>query len=173
MSMENHKNTFAAQLQQSVLVQRWRALAPREQLSLGLLGGFLLLVLLYLALWQPVQRQLQQARQSFAEQRELHAYLQSHAELARGLSATPVRMVEPERLQGLVTSSAGVQGLSIERVDGDGGGMLQVNLQAAPFAQLLRWFAVLQEQGVEIAEAGLERSDDNQVVARLSLRVAR
>lgn len=171
MSMENHKGTFALQMQQSVLLQRWRALAPREQLSLTLLGSFLLLVLLYLTLWQPAQRHLQQARESFVEQRELHAYLLGHAALARSLSAAPVRAVEPERLQGLVTSSAAVQGLSIERLDGDGGGMLQVNLQAAPFAQLLRWFTVLQEQGVEIAEAGLERTDDNQVLARLSLRV--
>ena len=44
--------------------------------------------------------------------------------------------------------------------------------QTAPFAQLLRWFAALQEQGVQIAEAGLDRAEANQVVARLSLRVA-
>jgi general secretion pathway protein M len=37
---------------------------------------------------------------------------------------------------------------------------------------LLRWFSVLQEQGVQIAEAGLDRSEANQVAARLSVRVA-
>lgn len=171
--MRQYKDTFARQLQQSVLLQRWKVLAPREQLSLTLLAAFLLLVLLYLTLWQPVQRQLQQARQSFMEQRDLHAYLQSQASLARSLSGIAVRTLEPERLQGVVTSSAGTQGLSIERLDGDGNGALQVNLQAAPFAQLLRWFAVLHEQGVEIAEAGLERADDNRIVARLSLRAVR
>ncbi|MVW77265.1 general secretion pathway protein GspM [Pseudomonas sp. R-22-3w-18] len=170
--MSQMTKDWRGQLEQSQLLQRWRALAAREQMALAALGLFLALVLLYLGIWQPAQRQLLEARQAFAEQRELHAYLQAHADLARGLSASPQQRVEPERLQGLVTSSAQQQGLSIERLDGDGAGMLQVNLQAAPFAQLLRWFAVLQEQGVEIAEAGLERSDDNRVLARLSLRVA-
>jgi len=165
--MKNLNDTLGQPLR-----QYWQGLPPRDRLALGGLGAFLALVLLYLLLWQPAQRQLEQARQAFAEQRELHAYLQGRAPLARGLSASPQQRVEPERLQGLVTSSAQQQGLSIERLDGDGVGMLQVNLQAAPFAQLLRWFAVLQEQGVEIAEAGLERSDDNRVLARLSLRVA-
>ena len=60
--------------------------------------------------------------------------------------------------------------LTIERLDNAGDGALQLNLQPAPFAQLLRWFTVLQEQGVQIAEAGLDRADGNKVAARLSLR---
>src|SRR3990167_3210198 len=114
MSMVPQGKGFTAQLDNSLLLQRWRALAPREQFSLGSLGAFLLLVLLYLTLWQPTQ----------------------------------------------------------ERLDNSGDGALQLNLQPAPFAQLLRWFTVLQEQGVQIAEAGLDRAEDNKVAARLSLRVA-
>ncbi len=59
------------QLDNSMLLQRWRALAPREQLALASLGGFLLLVLLYLALWQPAQQRLLAARAAFETQREL------------------------------------------------------------------------------------------------------
>ncbi|TIH09240.1 type II secretion system protein M [Pseudomonas leptonychotis] len=172
MSMSQASKGFTAQLENSLLLQRWRTLAPREQLSLASLGGFLLLVLLYLALWQPAQQRLLAARAAFETQRELNAYLHSQAPLARNLASTPQSRVEPARLQGLVTASATTQGLTIERLDSDGEGVLQVSVQAAPFAQLLRWFAALQEQGVQIAEAGLDRSGDNQVAARLSLRVA-
>jgi len=163
---------FTAQLDNSLLLQRWRALAPREQFSLGGLGAFLLLVLLYLTLWQPTQERLAAARNAFEKQRELNAYLHSQAPAARNLASTPQQAIDPERLQGMVTASAAIQGLTIERLDNSGDGAVQLNLQPAPFAQLLRWFTVLQEQGVQIAEAGLDRAEDNKVAARLSLRVA-
>lgn len=170
--MSQANKGFTAQLDNSVMLQRWRALAPREQLSLASLAGFLLLVLLYLTLWQPAQQRLLAARAAFETQRELNAYLHSQAPLARSLVSAPQTNVDPARLQGLVTASATTQGLTIERLDSDGEGVLQVSVQAAPFAQLLRWFAALQEQGVQIAEAGLDRGGDNLVAARLSLRVA-
>ncbi|MFZ3153551.1 type II secretion system protein M [Pseudomonas sp.] len=160
------------QLDNSLLLQRWRALAPREQFSLGSLAAFLLLVLLYLTLWQPAQERLAAARSAFAAQRELNAYLHSQAPAARNLASTPQQAIDPERLQGMVTATAATQGLTIERLDNAGDGAVQLNLQPAPFAQLLRWFTVLQEQGVQIAEAGLDRAEDNKVAARLSLRVA-
>jgi general secretion pathway protein M len=136
------------------------------------LALFVLLVLLYLTLWQPAQQRLANARSAFETQRELHAYLQSRAPLARSLASRPQVSVEPARLQGLVTASAGAQGLSIERLDSDSEGALQVSVQPAPFAQLLRWIAALEAQGVQIAEAGLDRAEDSKVAARLSLRVA-
>lgn len=163
---------FTVQLERSQLVQRWRALAPRDRLSLTCLALFVLLVLLYLTLWQPAQQRLANARSAFETQRELHAYLQSRAPLARSLASRPQVSIEPARLQGLVTASAGGQGLTIERLDSDSDGALQVSVQPAPFAQLLRWFAALEAQGVQIAEAGLDRAEDSKVAARLSLRVA-
>lgn len=171
--MDKLNDGWRAQIEQSLLLQRWRALAPREQLSLTLLAAFLGLVLLYVALWQPAQQRMLSARTAFETQRDLYAYLHSHAPLARSLSGTTVRAVEPERLQGVVTSSVGAQGLSIERLESEGDGALQVNLQAAPFSRLLHWFTLLQEQGVDIVELALERTEDSQVVARLSLRAAR
>jgi len=166
------KNPFAAQMENSHLLQRWRALAARDRLSLSLLAGFLLLVILYLTLWQPAQQKLEAARGAFEQQRALFAYLQTKEPLARSLASKPQAELDPARLQGLVTASAAEQGLAIERMDSDGDGSVQVSLQPAPFAQLLRWFAALEEQGVQIAEAGLDRGEENRVAARLTLRVA-
>ena len=172
MNMLSQNTGFTAQLESSLLAQRWRALAPRERLSLASLAGFLVLVLLYVMLWQPTQQRLLAARASFEAQRELNVYLHSQAPAARTLASAPQASVDPARLQGLVTATAAEQGLSIERLDNAGDGALQLNLQPAPFAQLLRWFTVLQAQGVQIADAGLDRAADNQVAARLSLKVA-
>lgn len=171
-SLSDLKSPLAAQLENSVLLQRWRALAPRERLALSLLALFLLLLVLYLLVWQPARQGVVAARAAFAEQRALHAYLQAQAPLARSLASKPQVELDPARLQGLVTASAGEQGLAVERLDSDSDGSLQVSLQPAPFAQLLRWFAALEQQGVRIAEAGLDRDEDNRVAARLTLRVA-
>lgn len=169
--MLNHGKGFTAQLDNSQLLRRWQTLARREQLALGSLGAFLLVVLLYLMLWQPTQTRLIAARHAFEAQRELNAYLHRQAPAARNLLSTPSQVIDPVRLQGMVTATAATQGLTIERLDNAGDGALQLNLQPAPFSQLLNWFTVLQEQGVQIVEAGLDRAEDNKVAARLSLRV--
>ncbi|CAD5109765.1 type II secretion system protein M [Zestomonas carbonaria] len=161
---------LAVRLEQSPWFQRWRALAPRDRLALAVLGGFLLLVLLYLLLWRPVEQQRDAARRYFEQQRELNVYLQAWAPLARGARERPQTSVDPARLQGLVTASAAEHGLAVERLDGEGEGGVQVSLQAAPFARLLGWFAALEGQGVRIDEAGLDRTGEGLVAARLTLR---
>ncbi|MCG4453611.1 type II secretion system protein M [Pseudomonas sp. MMS21-TM103] len=162
----------AAQLQGSLVLQRWRALQARERLALGLLALFVLLALLYLMLWQPARQGVSAARSAFEQERALHAYLQAQAPLARSLMSKPQVSLDPARLQGLVTASAAEQGLVIERLDSDSDGSLQVSVQSAPFDQLLRWFSRLEQQGVRIVEAGLDRAEGNRVAARLTLSVA-
>jgi general secretion pathway protein M len=171
-SLSEPGHPFAAPWQNSVLLQRWRGLALRERLALSLLAAFLLLVVLYILLWQPAQQGVLAARSAFEQQRALYTYMQAQAPLARSLAAKPQVSLDPARLQGMVTASAAEQGLAIERLDSDSDGSLQVSVQSAPFAQLLRWFAVLEQQGVQIVEAGLDRDEENRVAARLSLRVA-
>ena len=105
-----------AQLASNPLVVRWHALPPRDRLALGLLGGFLLLVLLYLLLWRPVSQNLEQARGFLQQQRALHAYLQEHAPQVRALQGKPQVSIDPTALQGLITGSAAGQGLNIERL---------------------------------------------------------
>lgn len=156
--------------QRSPLAQRWHTLPPRDRLALLVLGGFLLLVLGYLLLWQPAQRQAQAARAAFEEQRALYAYLQSRAPELRGRELQPRSDIDPARLQGVVTASAAEQGVVIERLDSDGDGAVQVGLQALPFEQLLRWIQRLEAQGVSVQEAGIHRGEDNRVMARLGLR---
>lgn len=159
-----------AQWLRSSLAQRWQALPPRDRLALLALGGFLLLMLFYLLLWQPAQRSAQAARAAFEEQRGLYAYLQSRAPELRGRDAQPRASLDPARLQGLVTATAAEQGLVIERLDAEGYGAVQVSLQPAAFAQLLRWIEVLEGRGVRVEEAGLDRREESLVAARLGLR---
>ncbi|WP_447590837.1 type II secretion system protein M [Aquipseudomonas campi] len=163
--------SLQASLEATGLAAYWRGLAPRDQLALGLLSLFLLLVLLYLLLWRPAAQQVQQARAYLEQQRELHLYLQANTAQAREAQSKPqAANIEPARLQGFITASAGSQGLTVERLDSQGDGAVQVSLQPAEFARLLRWLIELQGQGVRVDEAGLERADKGLVSSRLLLR---
>jgi general secretion pathway protein M len=100
----------------------------------------------------------------------LHAYLQEHAPQVRSLQGRPQVSIDATALQGLVTGSAASQGLNVERLDNQGDGGLQVSLQPTEFARLLRWLVSLEEQGVRVDEAGLERAEKGLVTTRLLLR---
>ncbi|WP_419096435.1 type II secretion system protein M [Pseudomonas sp. UBA6323] len=170
MSKMGLSESLQQQWQRSPLALRWQTLPARDRLALLALGVFLLLVLFYLALWQPAQRHAQDARAAFEEQRALYAYLQSRAPQVQGLDQQPRASIDPARLQGVVAATAAEQGLVIERLDAEGFGAVQVNLQPAAFAQLLRWIEALEGQGIRVEEAGLDRAEENRVIARLSLR---
>ena len=165
---------LASQLQTRIahhpLTARWQGMPARDRLALVLLGGFLALVLLYLLLWRPVSQNLEQARSFLQQQRALHAYLQEHAPQVRSLQGRPQVSIDATALQGLVTGSAASQGLNVERLDNQGDGGLQVSLQPTDFARLLRWLISLEEQGVRVDEAGLERAEKGLVTTRLLLR---
>jgi len=168
-AMVSLKTRLGARASSSPLYQRWQQLPPRDRLALNLLAGFLALVMLYVAVWLPVQRHLKDARQWYQSQRELHQYIQSNAELARQSAASPAASIDAEQLQGLVTASAQQAALAIERYDNDGSG-LSLSLTQVPFATLLPWLADLEQQGVELAEVSLDRAGTGKVDARLTLR---
>lgn len=160
------------QLMASALWQRWQQLPARDRLALLGLGAFFAALLVYLLIWQPVQQQLAASRNWYAQQSELHQYVLAHAEQARQAAAAPQQQsIDPEALQGLVTSSAQAAGLSIERVDSDSSG-LQVNLAPSAFVNLLPWLQQLHNSGVSFSEVSLERDENSLVLARLSLVVA-
>ncbi|WP_437881247.1 type II secretion system protein M [Pseudomonas sp. LRF_L74] len=163
--------TLQARFERSAAGQYWNHLSPRDRLALGGLSLFLLVVVLYLSIWRPIAAQVDQARASLQQQRSLNAYLEANAERARAAAGhSPSAAVEPARLPGVVTASAAAQGLSVERLDSQGDGGVQVTLQATEFARLLRWISELDGQGVRVDEAGIERADKGLVTSRLLLR---
>lgn len=163
-------HSVQGQWQRSPLAQRWQVLPARDRAALLILGLFLLVVVLYLGLWQPAHRYAHDARADFEQQRALHAYMLGRAPEVRGQDQSPRPVVDAARLQGLVTASAAEQGLVIERLDAESAGAVQVSLQPVAFDQLLRWLQVLEGQGVRVEEAGLERREQGQVASRLILR---
>ena len=85
-AMVSLRSQLQQRLQLSPFGQRWQQLPSRDRLALLGLGAFMAVVLIYLALWLPLQRDLQQSRAWYSQQRELHAYVLAHADQARQLA---------------------------------------------------------------------------------------
>lgn len=155
-------------LAQSALGQRWQHFQPGERRALSGLGGVALVALLYLSIWQPVQRYLDQSTAWYSQQRELNEYLLANAEQARASPASFALPVSAVELRGLLTRTAQEQGLNIELFETSGTGA-QVNLAPSAFDHVLRWLQHLQSQGVGFGEVSLQRGDQGLVQARLNL----
>ncbi|MBB3103238.1 type II secretion system protein GspM [Azomonas macrocytogenes] len=159
-------------LEQSPLWQRWQKLPTRDRQALILLGAVLLALVLYLAVWQPAQRSLIEARSYYQQQRDLHAHIEQNTDLARQMSRIPHPTVAPEQLQGLVTQTAQQRGLIVESLDNGGDGTLTINLPNAAAVTLLSWLAELQRQGIQLDRSNLQRMGDGLVNAGVTLRAA-
>lgn len=155
----------------SPLWSRWQQQTLRERQALTLLAVFVLLALLYVMLWQPVSREVKDARSYYQQQRELNTYLLQNADQVRQQAVKPAIDLAPEQLQGLVTQSAQQHGLVVERIDSDAEGLL-VSLSRASFEALLRCLIDLENQGVTLGEVSLNRAGDGLVDARLTLGTA-
>jgi general secretion pathway protein M len=166
----NLRQQMHVRLAESPLWLRWQRLQPRERLSLTLLGSFLLVVLLYVLLWQPAQQRARDAQAYFQQERELHAYMEQNTELARQMSRSNPVSLASEQLQGLVTQTAQQSGLTIESFDFGNDGSLQVTLPGAGYGTLLRWFDELQAAGATLAEVSITQVGEGLVDARVSFR---
>ncbi len=165
-------NAAISQLQERLqpFSARWRTMPERDRLAVSLLAGFLALVLLYLLLWRPASQNLQQARDYLQQQRTLNAYIKANAPQIQSGTDIDQAAVEPAQLQGVVTGSAASAGVSVERLDSQGDGALQVALQPLEFPRLLSWLTSLEAQGVGVEEASLERVEQGRVGSSLLLR---
>lgn len=156
-------------LERSPLWQHIQHLPVRDRMALAGLAAFVVLVLGYLLIWQPVDRALIRAQEHYRQQRELYAYLQENTERARQVAGTARASLAPEKLQGMVTSTAQRHGLVLERFDSEGSNGVMVSLTQAPFEPLLRWMSGLQVQGGELTEISLDRVAPGKVDVRLTV----
>lgn len=165
-------STLQQQLGRSPLRHRWQQLTTRDRQALGWLSAFLLAVLVYTQLWQPLQQGATDARQRYQQQQALLAYLQQHADSIQPAAKTSQQApLQPEQLQGVITRSARQHQLQIDRLDPDSDGSLSLQIPNVRTPVLFRWLQTLQQQGIQVAQASLQRLGPGEVSASLSLHL--
>ncbi|KQO44687.1 MAG: type II secretion system protein M [Pseudomonas sp.] len=170
-SLNQLKSELANRVTQSRGWQRWQQLPPRDRSILLWLAGGVALLLFYAFVWLPLERKVDASNARYQQEREFLSYLQEQAPTLRRVGPHARLSLSPERLQGLVTSTAQQHGLVLERLDSEGGGRLLISLAQAPFDKIVRWLQELEEKGVTLFEVSLERSGVGKVDARLAVGV--
>lgn len=155
------------------------ALEPREQHLLIIGAALLLILLLYVGAWEPLQKRVDDMRVSTAEQRTLLVWMQEAAQEVTQLRAT--RSQRPQTASGqsllsLVDRSARAArlGPALKRVQPDGSQRVGVWLEAASFDDVMAWLAVLDARsGVHVVSSVFEAKDaPGRVDARLVFEAA-
>ena len=156
----------------------WRALAERERRLVLLAATVLALGLFYGALWAPLQRGVALRRERVAVLRGDLAWMRSAAAqllLLRAQSSQvpaaggPVAPAATLAIQ--VQRSAHRAGLpvAVEGSPGAGREAVAATLAPAPFADVMRWLAALQAQGIAVRALALDGAGAGQVRGRIEL----
>jgi general secretion pathway protein M len=148
----------------------WKERSQREQWLLGLMGGLLLVVLLWLGAWRPAvaARQDAMARHGAAvlalgQVRAMAGEIR--AAEARGGAAQGLPLIE------LITQRAQAAGLTMERLESPGDGVVEARIGAVRPAVLLGWLSGLEgNDAIIIDRLSISRNADASVAVNLTLR---
>ena len=156
-------------------IDRLRALPPRERwLLIG--GGVGLLLILYLSLWLPMQRELSKLRTSVPQEKVQLAQMRVQAMEINQLRASGRVPQSGGNLLVNLEQSATTNGIRgrIIRMEPAGTNGANLSLEGVHFNALIGWLANLQNQGgVRIEKATFEAQPAAGTVnARLVLRSA-
>ncbi len=153
----------------------WNKLAPGER-RLAMAGGVVLgATLLYMLLWQPVQKELTHLRTSVPEERIQLLRMRAQAASIKPLRARSGSPPAAGTLLSVIEQSATTRGLRVfvTRMEADGGSGAQLALDAVPFNSLLSWLADLQDSHSLLVETVSmdAHTTPGTVNAKLKLRI--
>lgn len=153
--------------------QYWQNLSARERWLLGAGLVFAIAVTFYVAVWEPWHAGLRQLRSAVPEKvRTLNWMTQQTEALAPVIARQPNRTREdPTPLLTVIEQAATAMGLrqTIRRMQPGQGGEVQIWIEGVAFDPWLRWIDALGRRGVEVTNAVISRSGENQVSVRLAV----
>lgn len=152
------------------------ALDARERQWLIIGTAVLLVLLLYVGAWEPMQKSVADLRAANAEQRSLLSWMQTAAREVGQLRAnerTPAQMASGQSLISLVDRSARATrlGPALKRVQPDGSRRVSVWLEAASFDDVMAWLASLETSGVTVVSAVFEAKGESTGQGRSDVRL--
>lgn len=151
----------------------WSGLADRERRIVAAGAAVLALVLLYLAVWEPLAQARHAREQALVDERALAALLETLAVEMQQRGGAGAVAGTGQSLLAVVDQSRRASALSKppSRLQPEGEDTVRIWLEDVPFDALVRWLNDLQTRyGVRVADADIEReSGPGLVNARLTL----
>ena len=141
-------------------VERFNALERRERISLQLLAVFLGAVVVYLAIWSPINSYYESSLQKRDAQFSLLQYMRASEKQARAASGTKVVRSTGQSLITEVSNSARQLGITPNRIQPEGNSAVSVWFDNVSFNVFVDWIVRLNEkQGVSVEQISIDRQD--------------
>jgi general secretion pathway protein M len=157
-------------------MKEWFAgLEPRERLLVSGGAVVLVLLLLYVVIWEPIASGYRNLQEDVAEQKQTLAWMQQAATQIKTLqrsSTGDVRGLAGRSLLAVVDKSARSGGLgdSIKRIEPDGSKGVKVWLEGVAFDPMILWLGKLtRTYQIETSLITIEPQGGGRVNARLTL----
>ena len=157
-------------------MKKWFAgLEPRERLLVSGGAVVLVLLLLYVVIWEPIASGYRNLQEDVAEQKQTLAWMQQAATQIKTLqrsSTGDVRGLGGRSLLAVVDKSARSGGLgdSIKRIEPDGSKGVKVWLEGVAFDPMILWLGKLtRTYQIETSLITIEPQGAGRVNARLTL----
>jgi len=132
----------------------WSARNPREQAILGGGAAILALVIGYTVLWEPAANGQARESRHLPTLRADLADMETLAQEARGLSASPAPALRGDALTTALTDSLGQHGLKATRLAPAGDAGVRVEMERVPFGAVAAWLQdVRQQQRLKVTDA--------------------
>ncbi|MGO4329714.1 type II secretion system protein M [Cupriavidus sp. 2TAF22] len=131
----------------------WSARNPREQAILAGGGTVLALVIGYSVLWEPAADGRARLARSLPQLRGDLAEMETLAQEARGLAASPAPSLRGEALTQALQDSLAQHGLKATRLASTGDNGVQLQLDKVPFGAVASWLQdVRQQQRLKVTD---------------------
>jgi general secretion pathway protein M len=142
----------------------------KDRQALLLLSVFAALLVFIFAIYLPAESYHDRARQNAQIGKELYQWLESKEQQAKLTSPKTQGKSSNQSLLTLVTETAKTNGLSLKRVQPEGGDRIRLWLEAAPFNQVIIAIDKLQSlHNLKIDELSMDRKDSGKVDARATI----
>ncbi len=152
---------------------RWHALAPRERRMLGVAGAVLAAAVLWVGVWEPLDRHRDELRARVAANRALADWLGT-LDAGAPFTADAVRTLEGRSALAVIDQTARAAGLAgaLVRIEPGAADEVRVVLQRAEFPALMSWLGDLVEQRpFRVAELRADRAESGRVDATIVLAI--
>ena len=157
------------------LRDQWNKLSASERRLVTAGGGALGLLLLYMLVWSPLQKNLARLRVSVPEERAQLQQMRAQAASIQPLRARSAAAPAAGTLLPVVDQSASARGLRgfISRLELDGAAGVQLHAEAAPFNTFIAWLGELQDNhGLVTESASIDaHSVPGTVNVKMKLRI--
>lgn len=153
----------------------YKNFAAREQSERAIILGLSVLILvsmIWLLIWQPVNNYAQASQERHLRLDTLHQWMQTNEQQARRVGGRSQAAAGNEGVLRVATRTLKQTGLELTRIQPENSGGVSVVLQKQPFNDVMRWLDLIQEQeNLRIIQASMDADAvSGRVNARFSLR---